>query len=249
MESRTRVLLLSLVLAATLSGCAALKWPWFGRHPAPPLPPPEQTADEAAQATEEQANAALAGDQPPRVVEPQVERRKIKVPKIEARNVELGAYYGFMSVEDFGTNPVYGVRAAYHVTEDFFFEGVLGRTSLGQTSFELLNPGADPLNLGSARRLTYYGLSLGYNFLPGEVFLGRNLAMNSAFYLMGGFGATRFADKQRFTLNFGAGYRVLPNDWLAIHIDVQDRVFESDIFGTNKLTNNLEAHLGATVFF
>jgi hypothetical protein len=34
-----------------------------------------------------------------------------------------------------------------------------------------------------------------------------------------------------------------------VHIDVQDRVFESDIFGTNKLTNNLEARLGVTVFF
>ena len=239
MESRTRVLLLSLALSVSLSGCAALRWPWFGKHAAG-----EQTAEEAAKADEDPSASV-----PPRVIDPEVERRKIKVPKIKAKNVELGGYYGFMSVEDFGTNPAYGVTAAYHVTEDFFFQGELGRTTLGKTSFELLNPGADPLNLGSGRRLTYYGLSLGYNFLPGEVFIGRNLAMNSALYLLGGFGATRFADKQRFTLNFGAGYRVLPTDWLAVHIDVQDRVFESDIFGTNKLTNNLEAHVGATVFF
>jgi outer membrane beta-barrel protein len=239
MESRTRVLLLTLVLAVGLSGCASLKWPWFGRHKhAGP------TADEAAKADEDPSSTA-----PPRVIDPQVERRKIKVPKIHSQNVELGAFYGIMSVEDFGTNPVYGVQLDYHVTEDFFFEGVLGKTSLGKTSFELLNPGADPLNLGSGRRLTYYGLSLGYNFLPGEVFIGRNLAMNSTFYLLGGIGATRFADKQRFTVNFGAGYRVLPADWIALHIDVDNRMFESDIFGENKLTHNLEAHVGATVFF
>jgi outer membrane beta-barrel protein len=66
---------------------------------------------------------------------------------------------------------------------------------------------------------------------------------------MGGVGSTEFAQEQKFTLNFGAGYRILPTDWLTVHIDVQNRVFESDIFGTNKVTNNLEARLGVTVFF
>jgi hypothetical protein len=42
---------------------------------------------------------------------------------------------------------------------------------------------------------------------------------------------------------------VLPSDWLAVEIGVMDRVFESDLLGTTKLTNNLEAHIGATVFF
>ncbi len=36
---------------------------------------------------------------------------------------------------------------------------------------------------------------------------------------------------------------------LAIHIDVQDVVFRSDLLGTRKLTNNFAAHIGATVFF
>jgi outer membrane beta-barrel protein len=73
--------------------------------------------------------------------------------------------------------------------------------------------------------------------------------MNSALYLLGGIGSTKFAGDQRFSVNFGAGYRVLPTDWLAIHIDVQDIVFQSDLLGKDKLTNNLMAHLGATVFF
>ncbi len=81
------------------------------------------------------------------------------------------------------------------------------------------------------------------------MFIGRNLAMNSTFYVLGGIGAYEVCDKQRFTVNFGAGYRVLPADWIALHIDVDNRMFESDIFGTNKLTHNLEAHVGATVFF
>ena len=42
---------------------------------------------------------------------------------------------------------------------------------------------------------------------------------------------------------------LLPSDWLAIHIQVQDRVFRTDLLGVSKLTNNMEASLGATVFF
>ena len=241
MESRTRVLFLtrSIVLATLLtfgtSGCAALHWPWWGKKKQQTEQSPKTDGDEAVAAN-------------PRVIDPEVERREIKRPKIKAKNFEVGGYYGFMGVEDFGTNPVYGVKAAYHVTEDFFFQADAGRTTLGKTSFELLNPGVDPLNLGSARRLTYYSLAVGYNFLPGEVFIGRNLAMNSAFYLMSGIGSTKLAREQIFTVNFGAGYRVLPTNWLTLSIDVQDRVFKSDIFGRSKLTNNLEARIGVTAF-
>ena len=39
------------------------------------------------------------------------------------------------------------------------------------------------------------------------------------------------------------------NDWLAIHIGVMDRVFDSDLLGETKVTNNIETLLSATVFF
>ncbi len=55
------------------------------------------------------------------MVDPEVERRKIKVPKIRSSNVEIGINDGFISIEDFGTQNAYGLTAAYHVTEDFFF--------------------------------------------------------------------------------------------------------------------------------
>ncbi len=242
MESRSRVLLLIRPIAVAalttvfLSGCAALRGPWWGA---------KTPADQTGSTAEADDNSAA----PPRVLETSVTRRQIKRPAIDTENFELGGWYGVLNVEDFGTNPAYGVKAAYHISEDFFFEGAVGRTKLGRTSFELLNPGSDPLNLGSERQLTYYSLSFGYNFLPGEAFVGRNLALNSAFYLLGGIGSVKFAGDQKFSVNFGAGYRVLPTDWLTLHIDVQDRLFESDIFGTSKLTNNLEARIGVTAFF
>ena len=240
METGIRVLLLTALLAV-LPGCASVR-DWYHQRAerraaraaqsAPP-PPSESSQDENA---------------PPRVIEPEVARRKIKVPRIRSSNVEVGLDYGALSIEDFGTHPVYGITAAYHITEDFFFQGEAGRSRGGRTSFETLG-GNVQLLTESERRFTYYDLSLGYNFLPGEAFIGRGIAMTSAFYLLGGIGGTDFAGDTKFTVNFGAGYRVVPADWLAVHVTVQDRVFQSSLLGTTKLTNNLEARIGTTVFF
>jgi outer membrane beta-barrel protein len=231
MESGIRVLLLMAALAAVapLSGCATVRH-WFHHGSS--------------------KNASASGDEdqaPPRVVEPEVARRQIKVPRIHSSNIELGADYGIISIEDFGSHPTYGFTLAYHITEDFFFQGEVARARAGQTSFETLSQ--IQLLTESERRFTYYDLSLGYNFLPGEAFIGRGRAMTSAFYLLGGIGGTDFGGDTKFTVNFGAGYRVVPADWLAFHITIQNHVFQSSILGSTKLTNNLEARIGTTVFF
>ena len=70
-----------------------------------------------------------------------------------------------------------------------------------------------------------YSIHFGHEIMfPGESFIGRNKALNTAFYLIAGVGKTRFAGDDRFTVNFGAGMRFLPLDWLAIHIDVRDHI-------------------------
>jgi outer membrane beta-barrel protein len=237
MESSNRLLLLAALacLTAATSGCSI-----FRRDKV------EQPQTEEQAAAEEEAEDA--DSTPPRVIEPNVARRKIKTPRIDNENWEIGVGAGFVSIEDFGTNSTYAAQLTYHVTEDFFFRADLGQSTAGKTSFETLGGNIELLT-GDERRFTYYSLSLGYNFLPGEVFLGRKLAMNSSFYLLGGIGSVDFAGDNRLTLNFGAGYRVLPTDWLAISLGVQDRVFDSDLLGETKVTNNIETLLSATVFF
>jgi outer membrane beta-barrel protein len=239
METGLRLLLLT-VAFLSLPGCVVRNWI---HHRAEVRAEREAAKEEQARAEQDDTEAP-----PPRVVDPDVERRKITVPKIRSSNIEIGLDYGALSVEDFGTNQVYGVTAAYHVTEDFFLQGEYGRSTAGRTSFETLG-GNIQLLTTPERRFTYYNLSLGYNFLPGEAFLGRGIAMPSAFYWLGGIGSTKFAGDDRFTVNFGAGYRVLPSDWIAVHITVQDRVFKSDLLGVSKLTNNIEARIGTTIFF
>ena len=211
----------------SLAGCAATKNLFgFGNEEAPPP----------------------TSEAPGQVIDPEVERREIKEPAIDREDFEIGAYVGIMSVEDFGTDVVYGVRLAYHITAGFFVEGTVGQTEAGLTSFEELSGGAR-LITDSQRTFTYYNLNLGYNILPGEVFIGEGRAYNTNLYLIAGLGSTRFAGDDRFTVNVGAGYRFLLSDSIALHLDFRDHLFDIDLLGEEKTAHNLEAHLGFTVFF
>lgn len=182
------------------------------------------------------------------VIKPQVERRQITEPQIAAEDFEVGLFGGLMSVENFGVNPVFGIRTAYHVSEDFFVEAAVGQSKTTKTSYERLS-GAAELITNNERLLRYYNLSLGYNLLPGEVFINGKYAFNTALYIIAGIGSTHFAGNDRFTVDLGTGYRFLATDWLAIHGDLRDHIFDIDLFGSNQITNNIEISLGATIFF
>ena len=226
MESRIRVLFLILAMIG-LSGCAATKNLFgFGDREAPPP----------------------TSEPPGQVIDPDVERREVKEPAIDREDFEIGAFAGIMSIEDFGSDVSYGVRLAYHITEGFFVEGTAGMSRAGLTSFEILSGGARLIS-DSERDLIYYNLNLGYNILPGEVFLGEGRAYNTNLYLIAGLGSTTFAGDDRFTVNVGAGYRFLLNDAVAIHLDFRDHLFDIDLLGEEKTAHNLEGHLGITVFF
>lgn len=223
MEARIRILFL-IAMAFVVSGCGSL--PFTGE---------DEVADKVAEVPEQ-------------VIEPEVDRRDVRPPKIDTEDFEVGAYTGLMSVEDFGVNSVYGIRLAYHITEGLFVEGALGRTDTEETSYERLS-GAAQILTDDERKFTYYNVSLGYNLLPGEAFVGRGRAFAQALYLIAGLGSTDFAGDDRFTVNFGFGYRFLVNDAIAIHADVRDHLFDIDILGEEKTAHNIEGHVGLTIFF
>jgi outer membrane beta-barrel protein len=235
--SRLRVLFL-IAIATALPGCAMFSGD------------DEAEAEVAQPSVPASAGSETVDDSPENrpIIEPQVERREIKRAKIDTEDFEIGAYFGVISIEDFESHSVYGGRLAYHLTEDFFIEGTYGMSRAGRTSYETL-AGSASLLTDDERDYSYYALSLGWNVLPGEVFIGENRAYNSAFYLVAGIGSTTFAGDDRFTVSGGFGYRVLPTDWLAVHFDVRDHVFDIDLLGEKKIVNNLEAHLGLSIFF
>ena len=52
-----------------------------------------------------------------------------------------------------------------------------------------------------------------------------------------------------FSLTFGAGYRVLATDSIALRFDVRNHMFDNDVTGEDKTTHNIEFNLGLSWFF
>lgn len=181
------------------------------------------------------------------LIEPEIEREEIIDAKIDDEDFELGFYGGLYSTEDFGTSSVIGARFAYHITEDFFLEFAGGESTTEKTSaeekffVELLDEGE--------RTLRYYNVSFGYNVLPGETFIASGWAFYTAFYAIAGVGTTQFAGENLFTVNYGVGFRFIVADWLALHFDMRDHMYELDVIKEDELTHNLELHSGLTFFF
>ena len=108
------------------------------------------------------------------VIQPQVDRREVKLPKYPSKDFEIGAYVGPYSTTNFGSSLVTGVRLGYHITEDIFVHVVYAQTKVSDALYRQILPGG--IFAQPEEKLKYYNLSAGYNILPGEVFWGRNTA-------------------------------------------------------------------------
>ncbi len=224
MDSAPRLLTILFLAAVMVSGCSLL--PNRGSDSESREVPPEET--------------------PGQVIDPAVERRDITVPKIDTENWEIGLYAGVLSVEDFGSRAIFGTRAAYHVSEDFFLEGAFAISKVEDTSFRDIGL---PIFPNEEEDLNFYSFSLGYNFLPGEVFVGTRWAMTSSMYFIFGVGNTEFIGEDDLTYSIGFGLRVLPRDFLTFRIEAKDNIYEADLLGTNEYKNNMDFNLGFSVFF
>jgi outer membrane beta-barrel protein len=181
------------------------------------------------------------------VVVPEVARREVKMPRFPSKDFSIGAFAGTYSAPNFGASAVYGGRLGYHITEDFFTELVLAKTKISDEDFRQILPGG--IFPTPEQTLTYYNLSVGYNVLPGEIFIGRRWAKASAVYLVGGVGSTRFLEQRRQTINFGLGMRVMAFERFGIQVDLRDHVYTLDILGRRESKQNIELTAGLTFYF
>lgn len=219
MNRTPRILVLLAALLAT-SGCSLLR----------PGPPDDAPVEGPA----------------PVVIDPELDRRDIVRPEVDTENWEIGVFGGALSVEDFGTEPLYGLRFAYHATEDIYLEGRYASSSISDTSFRRIGA---PVFDSEEEDLTAYDLSVGMMVLPGEVFLGTRWARTSGVYLSFGAGRVEFADRDSISYAFGFGLKVLPTDWLSLRLEARDNIFESDLLGENEWKHNFEINFGFGAFF
>lgn len=189
----------------------------------------------------------VAGESPPaKVVDPDVDRREVRYARIDSEHFSVGAFSGVLSVEDLGAAPMGGGRVGYLVSEDLFLEAHYLR---GTVSDAIRRDIGQPFFPKQYMDLDQTGLVLGWNFLPGEVFFGRQRAMSSQTYLLGGVGNTSFNDEDYLTYHVGFGVRVLPLDWLTARFEARDSMWQSDLLGEEKLTHNFEMTIGLDLIF
>lgn len=182
------------------------------------------------------------------LIQPQIDRRSFNEALINANDFEILLFAGYLSIEDFGVNPLLAFKLNYHLNERLFVQLTLAQSKGSETSYEVITQGA-PLLTDAERDLQYYSINIGYNLLPGEAFITEKTTFNTALYLIAGIGSTKFAGSDRFSYNYGGGYRFLLNDAFSISTEFRNNVFDVDALGLEKKTNNLEFIVGAGWFF
>ncbi len=182
------------------------------------------------------------------LIQPDIQRQQFDEALINADDFEIMLALGYLSIEDFGVNSLTVAKLSYHVNEDIFLQLSYGQSEAGTTSYEVLSAGA-PLLTDAKHELSYYNINIKYNLLPGEAFLTQSRTYNTAFYLGAGLGVTEFAGENRFTINYGAGYRFLLSGSWAMTVDFRNNQFDMNTFGENKATNNLEFTIGMSWIF
>jgi outer membrane beta-barrel protein len=188
---------------------------------------------------------AHAADEP--VVQPQVDRRDIKLPKFPSNDFEVSVYGGLYSTQNFGSSAAWGGRLAYHITEDFFVEASAGTTSVSDEAFRRILPGG--IFTDDTEKLVYSNFNVGMNVLPGEVFIGRNFAMPSQVFIVAGAGTTRFNGQRMQTFDLGVGVKVYLSDSWALRVDMRDNIYKLDLLGKTDMTHNVELNAGLSFLF
>ncbi len=175
-----------------------------------------------------------------------LEREEITVPFIDTENAEIMLLIGAINFDNFNTRGAMGASLAYHVDEDWFIEATYLESEMSDFEYRSLGASQAP----SVDEPVYYtSLNVGMNMLPGEIYLLDKYALSSTFYLIAGLGSMNFADDDKFTFNFGFGYRVYLNDWISLRLEARDHVFKNTIVEEEEFRHNFEFRFGVSMFF
>lgn len=186
----------------------------------------------------------VAGEQVPgQVIDPNVFRRRIEPIRIDTENFEVGFYEGLVNTTS-GNLGIIGLRGDWHVTEDFFLEAHYGSYQAADALRVLLGT---PKN--NEFEHSTYGLNVGWNVMPGEVYFGRSYAMTSIIYVLGGYGKSTFNHDGFTSYNAAVGLKLLPQDFWNVRLELRDQMWQSKGGGGGGSNDNLELTLGIGIFF
>ncbi|WP_096084787.1 outer membrane beta-barrel domain-containing protein [Agaribacterium haliotis] len=190
---------------------------------------------------------AVDDDKEVTVVEPVKKVPEIKSAAIDDESFELGAYVGFISLEDFDTVSIVGASGNYHLNDRWLLALAYGKSSAPEASFEDVVGGDFVKDRDSG--FQYLSLLGAYEFLEGRSFWGQGRKLSTHLYADFGLENVNFAGESDIGLVFGATYKLVLNDWLTADLRMRDHVVSRSFLGEEKTTQNLELVFGLSALF
>ena len=173
------------------------------------------------------------------IVKPDEERELIENADIHSLSMNVGLYLGLINYENFNSDYLLGFYVSYPFDEDIFVDVEFGISAISDAEFR--NIGL-PLFNKKKTDVSFYSVLIGYNLLPGEVYWSQQKTMISRLYLLAGVGNTNINSDNSITLHLGAGFKLELDDDHSLRLEARDRIIDTDILGTDQLTNNIEFH-------
>lgn len=187
---------------------------------------------------------------PVKIIEPKKQVEKAKSARIDTEKFQVGLTYGYLSLEEFNTNPVWGLSATYQLTSKVLLKFDYAVSDVDLTTFEA----GDGIVFVAEddRELTYTTLGGAYKLFTARSFFRSKSKYDSDIYVTASVGQYDFAAETEMGFAFGISYRTVLTDWLVMTVDFDDHIVEvKDVFGdgSSKNSQNLEFALGLNALF
>ncbi len=194
------------------------------------------------------SNAYSQGGRGINVIEPETPKERATSAALDTEHFEVGVHVGLLSVQDFNSNPVYGLSLRYYFNEKVFIEGSTGTSETKQNNIEA----NESRNYNFERDFTYTSVGAGYRVLQGRGFWGKKRKYNTGLFLQAGIEAVDFAEASETGLVLGISHKTVLTDWLTINLDFKDHIYNRTLEGLNEsggTTHNTEIAVGLSTIF
>lgn len=180
------------------------------------------------------------------IVKPKAEQELIKDAELKDVSISAGVYAGVINFENFSSSYLLGLTVNIPLNEDVFIDVEYGSTTISDAEYR--NIGL-PLFEKEEINVDFYNVLIGYNLLPGEVYWSKDKTLLSSFYLLAGVGSVNINKDDFVSLSFGIGFRMDIGSGKNVRVEARDRLIDSDILGTDKISNNTEIHIAMSWSF
>lgn len=182
-------------------------------------------------------------------ITPEKKAPKINSAQIDTERFELGAYAGFLSIENFDVNSLIGLQGTFHINSRLMANVYYGQSDSARARFE--REVGDDSNFIADREdgFRYVAAGISYNLLNARSFSGSKRKYDSYISIDTAIESVDFAGESNIGLMIGTTYKTVVTDWLTVNINLKDHIVEREFLGESSLTQNLELSIGLNFLF